>query len=139
MADQPCISPLIMTCSVVSAATPLVYIFSVCSFFWEYAILAAFFGFLTGCWVSIAPATLMDLLGANLLTQAFGFLSFFRGFAALSGPPLAGAIVDYTGSSGDALLVSGGIFTAAALTYVVTIFVHRRLTISEIRASYEQI
>jgi len=139
LADQPCVSPLMMTCGVVSAATPIVYIFAGCEYLWEYAILAAIFGFLTGCWVSIAPATLMDLLGANLLTQAFGFLSFFRGFAALSGPPLAGAIVDLTGSSGDALLVSGGIFTLAALTYVVTIFVHRRLIKAEARAEYQQI
>jgi len=139
LADQPCISPLIMTCSVVSAATPIVYIFAGCEYFWEYALLAAMFGFLTGCWVSIAPATLMDLLGANLLTHAFGFLSFFRGFAALSGPPLAGAIVDYTGCSGDALLVSGGIFTLSSLTYVVTIFVHRALVKAEARAGYQAI
>merc|ERR1712098_787498 len=86
------------TCSVVSGVAPLVYVFSVCTQLWEYIVLAAFFGFLTGCWVSVAPATLTDLLGANLLTQAFGFLSFFRGFAALSGPPIAGAVVDVTGS-----------------------------------------
>jgi len=123
LADQPCVSPLIMTCSVVSGVAPLVYVFSVCTQLWEYIVLAAFFGFLTGCWVSVAPATLTDLLGANLLTQAFGFLSFFRGFAALSGPPIAGAVVDVTGSSEAALLVSGGIFTGAAVTYVITILV----------------
>jgi MCP family monocarboxylic acid transporter-like MFS transporter 14 len=128
LADQPCVSPLVMTTLVVSGAAPLLYIFSVCNMMWNYALVSAVFGLLTGMWVSVAPATLTDLLGVDLLAQAFGFLSFFRGFAALSGPPIAGASVDGTGSPSVALIVAGGIMTGAAVIYIVTIGVNKKLT-----------
>jgi len=128
LADQPCVSPLVMTTLVVSGAAPLLYIFSVCNMMWNYALVAAVFGLFTGMWVSVAPATLTDLLGVDLLAQAFGFLSFFRGFAALSGPPIAGASVDGTGSPSVALIVAGGIMTGAAVIYIVTIGVNKKLT-----------
>jgi uncharacterized protein (DUF697 family) len=36
------------------------------------------------------------LLGLELLTSAFGILTFLRGVAALLGPPLAGFVIDAT-------------------------------------------
>ena len=38
----------------------------------------------------------VDLLGLELLTSAFGILTFLRGVAALLGPPLAGFVIDAT-------------------------------------------
>lgn len=39
---------------------------------------------------------LVDLLGLDKLTNAFGLLILFRGAAAIVGPPLAGIIYDAT-------------------------------------------
>jgi len=139
VADQPWLRPLYMTTLVVCCASSILFVFAVCTLMWHYAVLAALFGLFTGMWVSVAPATLIDLLGVTLLAQAFGFLTFFRGIAALSGPPIAGLAVDRSGSPAVALLVAGGIMTGATLTYMVTVGVFRRIERSLMRSGYEQI
>ena len=51
-------------------------------------------------------------MGIELLTSAFGLLSFGWGVAALLGPPMAGALVDKTNDVGISLLMTGGLFIA---------------------------
>ena len=50
----------------------------------------------------------MDLLGKENLNSAFGILTFVRGAAALTGPPLAGLILDMTDSYPSAFALSTG-------------------------------
>lgn len=48
--------------------------------------------------VSITSIVLVDLLGLNKLSNAFGLLMLFRGIGALVGTPTAGMIYDSTGT-----------------------------------------
>ena len=49
--------------------------------------------------VMVPPASivLVDLLGLDKLTSAFGLLTMFRGAASIVGPPIAGQYHDYDG------------------------------------------
>jgi hypothetical protein len=46
------------------------------------------------------------LLGLPLLSPAFSFLTAVRGLSTLAGPPLAGALVDYSNDKYGSLLCS---------------------------------
>lgn len=48
------------------------------------------FGFTIGAYVGLTSVILVDLLGLERLTNAFGVLLLFQGIASLVGPPLAG-------------------------------------------------
>ncbi len=51
-----------------------------------------------GGYVALAPAVLAHLFGTRKLGTLMGILWTSSGFGAFAGPPLAGAIIDYTGS-----------------------------------------
>lgn len=46
--------------------------------------------FLSGAYVSLTSVILVDLLGLEKLTNAFGLLLLFEGVACLIGPPITG-------------------------------------------------
>lgn len=61
-----------------------------CWEFWGLAIYATVFGFTIGAYVGLTSVVLVDLLGLERLTNAFGLLLLFQGIASLIGPPFAG-------------------------------------------------
>lgn len=58
---------------------------------------------------------LVDLLGLEKLTNAFGLLILFRGAAAIVGTPLAGAIYDATNSYDIPFFTAGGMFALSTI------------------------
>lgn len=54
------------------------------------AIYVTVFGFTIGAYVGLTSVILVDLLGLERLTNAFGLLLLFQGIASLVGPPIAG-------------------------------------------------
>ena len=72
------------------AAVPL------CSNYYSYVAVAIFFGLFVSGYVSLTSIILVDLLGLDCLTNAFGLLILFRGAASIVGAPLAGKfLLDY--------------------------------------------
>ncbi|UYV78759.1 Mct1 [Cordylochernes scorpioides] len=65
------------------------------------------FGFTAGAYVSLTSVILVDLLGLDKLTNAFGLLLVFEGLACLIGPPITGWLYDITGSYDPGFVVSG--------------------------------
>lgn len=63
---------------------------SICWEFWGLATYATVFGFTIGAYVGLTSVVLVDLLGLEKLTNAFGLLLLFQGIASLIGPPFAG-------------------------------------------------
>lgn len=59
---------------------------------------------------------LVDLLGLEKLTNAFGLLILFRGAAAIVGTPLAGAIYDATNSYDIPFFTAGALFALSAIS-----------------------
>lgn len=67
-------------------------------------------------YISLTSIILVDLLGLERLTNAFGLLILFRGAAAIVGSPLAGAVYDATGSYTVPFLLAGAFFLVSAIT-----------------------
>ncbi|XP_071454654.1 monocarboxylate transporter 5 [Hetaerina americana] len=75
---------------------------------------SSLFGLTIACFASLRSILVVDLLGLDKLTNAFGLLLLFQGLAATVGSPLAGSFKEFTGSydasfylSGSLILISG--------------------------------
>lgn len=66
-----------------------------CVSFYTLSIYSAVFGFTIGAYVGLTSVILVDLLGLEKLTNAFGILLLFQGIASFTGPPIAGMFIDY--------------------------------------------
>ncbi|XP_065224690.1 uncharacterized protein LOC135848662 isoform X2 [Planococcus citri] len=116
IADLPWVDSLFLNniCLLVSsisvAATPF------CHTYAQFIIMAIFFGIAVSGYISLTSIILVDLLGLDKLTNAFGLLILFRGAAAIVGSPLAGAVYDATKSYTVPFLMAGGFFFISAIT-----------------------
>uniref|UniRef100_A0A6M2DZK4 Putative monocarboxylate transporter n=1 Tax=Xenopsylla cheopis TaxID=163159 RepID=A0A6M2DZK4_XENCH len=82
---------------------------TLCFNFTTMALCASVYGFSIGAYVGLTSVILVDLLGLDKLTNAFGLLLLFQGIASLIGPPLIGFIFDITQS------YQGGFFSGRRL------------------------
>lgn len=67
-------------------------------------------------YISLTSIILVDLLGLDKLTNAFGLLILFRGAAAIVGSPLAGAVYDWTESYDWPFFMAAFFFLLSAIT-----------------------
>lgn len=67
-------------------------------------------------YISLTSIILVDLLGLDKLTNAFGLLILFRGAAAIVGSPLAGAIYDITKRYDEPFYMAAGFFAISTIT-----------------------
>ena len=97
LADHPKMDPLLMTTIslAVGATCPFFMIF--CYSYEAFIAVSILFGFSLSAWVAVSSPMLVNLLGLDLLTSAFGILTCVRGLAAFLGPPVGGFAVDATG------------------------------------------
>ncbi|GFN99369.1 monocarboxylate transporter [Plakobranchus ocellatus] len=71
------------------------------------AVMSAVFGLCMAANITLCPVMLCEILGTANLASAFGYVAMVRGVASISGPPLAGAIIDATGVFDPAFYVGG--------------------------------
>ncbi|XP_067908655.1 monocarboxylate transporter 12-like isoform X1 [Heterodontus francisci] len=65
------------------------------------------YGYFDGAYVALIPVVTSDIAGNAFLSSALGIVYFIHGIPYLIGPPIAGWLVDTTGSYTAAFLVSG--------------------------------
>uniref|UniRef100_A0A914VY92 Major facilitator superfamily (MFS) profile domain-containing protein n=1 Tax=Plectus sambesii TaxID=2011161 RepID=A0A914VY92_9BILA len=76
----------------------------------------------TRSYVCLTSVLLVDLLGLERLTNAFGLLLLFQGLATLIGPPIAGEIIDRTNNYDYAFLFAGvGLMTSGLMLFCIPI------------------
>jgi MFS family permease len=63
---------------------------ALCYDFYSLIVYASIYGFTIGAYVGLTSVILVDLLGLDRLTNAFGLLLLFQGIASFLGPPIAG-------------------------------------------------
>lgn len=78
-----------------------------CTDFHSLAVYAIVFGFTIGAYVGLTSVILVDLLGLDKLTNAFGLLLLCQGIATLIGPPMAGTLYDLTLSYSPGFILAG--------------------------------
>ena len=69
---------------------------TLCYDFWSYSIVCVMFGLFLSAWPAVTSSCLVDILGLEHLTSAFGVLTCIRGLSAFLGPPLGGFVIDAT-------------------------------------------
>ncbi|KAJ9590108.1 hypothetical protein L9F63_016769, partial [Diploptera punctata] len=81
---------------------------ALCYDFYSFAFYASVYGFTIGAYVGLTSVILVDLLGLDRLTNAFGLLLLFQGIASFLGPPIAGWLYDGLKSYDPGFYVAGG-------------------------------
>lgn len=115
ISDKPWINRLLVynvcltVCGLATAFSAFCYDFS------SFVIYASVFGFTIGAYVGLTSVILVDLLGLDRLTNAFGLLLLFQGIASLLGPPIAGWLYDALCSYDPGFYVSGVTIAASGV------------------------
>ncbi|XP_063376250.1 LOW QUALITY PROTEIN: monocarboxylate transporter 13-like [Cydia fagiglandana] len=107
---------------------------AVCTEFWGLAMYAATYGFTSGAYVGLTSVVLVDLSGMEKLTNAFGLLLFFQGIASLFGAPLAGWLVQVSGSYMPTFIGAGAFVSLSGVMLFVIPLMQRRRRTSPARA-----
>ena len=76
---------------------------------------AGVYGLTVAVSISLRSIIMVELLGIEKLTKSFGLVCLFAGIAALAGPPVAGALLDSTGSYTAIFYMSGISFFLASV------------------------
>lgn len=82
---------------------------------WTQYAYAAVFGVCIACFSALRSILVVELMGLEKLTNAFGILMLFQGLAAIVGTPVAGMIYDLTESYDASFWVAGGLITLSAV------------------------
>ncbi|XP_065361449.1 monocarboxylate transporter 3 [Calliphora vicina] len=116
VADFPQVNSLFLNNVCLLICTISVFLTPLCVSYGAYVAMAVFFGIAISGYISLTSIILVDLLGLDKLTNAFGLLILFRGFAAIIGSPLAGAVYDATQSYDLPFYMAGALFAISTVT-----------------------
>ncbi|XP_068617386.1 monocarboxylate transporter 14 isoform X2 [Battus philenor] len=116
VADLPRVDSLLLNNICLVIATISVALTPFCYSYGTYVAVAIAFGIAISGYISLTSIILVDLLGLDKLTNAFGLLILFRGAAAIVGSPLAGAVYDATKNYDASFYMAAAFFLAATLT-----------------------
>ncbi len=97
-----------------------------CSTYGTFVFVALMFGFFVAAYISLTSIVLVDLLGLDNLTSAFGLLVLYRGVSSMVGPPVAGAVYDATQSYDSSFFMAGGFLVLASLVSFAAQILQRR-------------
>ncbi|XP_074599114.1 monocarboxylate transporter 1 [Brevipalpus obovatus] len=90
------------------------------------ALYSAFFGITCGAYVSLTSVILVDLLGLEKLTNAFGLVLLFQGTGCLMGPPVVGWLFDYTKSYDPGFFWAGSVMLIGGLLLFFVPYIQKR-------------
>ncbi|XP_011504316.1 PREDICTED: monocarboxylate transporter 12 [Ceratosolen solmsi marchali] len=119
VADFPQVDSLLLNNVCLIVATIAVTLTPFCYATVHYMVMSTFFGLAISGYISLTSIILVDLLGLDKLTNAFGLLILFRGVAAIGGPPIAGNLYDFTKDYGITFYMAGFCFLISTITSFV--------------------
>ena len=113
--DFPWVNSLVLNNLAIFLSGICVAIFPFCQDYGTFVTLSLFYGFFVATYISLTSIVLVDLLGLNKLTSAFGLLVLFRGLASMVGTPVAGALYDSSQSYDVPFYLAGGFLVIASI------------------------
>ena len=126
ISDFACIDSLVVTNISFFLTGVCIIVFPLLSTFTEFIILSLLFGLCIAALVTLTSIVLVDVLGLEKLTSAFGLLIMFRGAATIMGPPLAGFVQEWAGNYEMSFNVAGAFLIMAGLVSVMADIMRRR-------------
>ncbi|CAH1108313.1 unnamed protein product [Psylliodes chrysocephalus] len=100
-------------CLLIGAASTAA--FTMCHSYMSFVLVSIFFGIAVAGYISLTSIILVEFLGLEKLTNAFGLTILFRGAASLVGSPIAGTLYDMTKSYNIPFFVGGALFALSGL------------------------
>lgn len=95
------------------------------------------FGLSVGALVGLTSVILVDLLGIDKLTNAFGLLLLFQGLGSFIGPPIAGFMFDQTQTYTASFLFAGASMVLSGLLLYFNIPTLQRHSSAEKQQNYD--
>ncbi|CAI5454499.1 unnamed protein product [Caenorhabditis angaria] len=91
--------------------------------FIQLTIYSASFGFSIASYVCLTSVILVDLLGLDKLTNAFGLLLLCQGIGTVFGPPISGYFADYSGTYDLSFIFCGiNLFISGVMLFLIPYF-----------------
>ncbi|KAG7208520.1 hypothetical protein KM043_014739 [Ampulex compressa] len=136
ISDKPYINRLLIynLCLTICGISTMLSV--LCDSFGTFAFYCTVYGFTAGAYVGLTSVILVDLLGLNRLTNAFGLLLLFQGFASLLGPPVAGWLYDSLISYDPGFYVAGTMIAISGLMlfFIPTIQRRKEKNVNRVKA-----
>jgi len=126
ISDKPWINRLMVYNVCLTICGVATILSTYCTGILSFSLYTIVFGSTIGAYVGLTSVILVDLLGLDKLTNAFGILLMFQGIASLVGPPIAGWLYDVMDSYNPAFYLSGTNIAASGLMLFVIPYVQRR-------------
>ena len=95
-----------------------------CDFYKHFIVMVAFCGFFM-TFFTLRSVVLVELVGLENLTSAYGLVSLFEGIATIIGAPISGAIGDSVGRFNVTFYIAGGFFILSSLFGLAAQILHR--------------
>ncbi|GFU52572.1 monocarboxylate transporter 13 [Nephila pilipes] len=115
IADRPGVSALLVNNVSIVLTGLCVFCLPFCTTYTTIVIDCVLFGLFVSAYICLTSIILVELLGLDKLTNAFGLLSLFRGGSCMLGPPIAGSIYDMTGSYDLPFFIAGVLLVVSAM------------------------
>jgi len=126
VSDFSWVNSLVVTNIAIILSAVCVFLFPFCSSYAGFVTVALSFGFFVAAYISLTSIVLVDLLGLDNLTSAFGLLTLFRGSSSMIGPPINGWIFEATNNYNFSFYVSGIFLLVAGLISCLVDVLKRR-------------
>jgi len=126
VSDFEWVNSLVVTNIAIILSAVCVFVLPLCSSYAGFVTVALLFGFFVAAYISLTSIVLVDLLGLDNLTSAFGLLTLFRGSSSMIGPPINGWIFEETKSYNFSFFISGAFLLVAGLISCLVDFLKRR-------------
>lgn len=124
--DRPGVSALLVNNISIAMTGLCVFSLPFCNSYTAIVLDCVLFGLFVSAYICLTSIILVELLGLDKLTNAFGLLSLFRGGSCMLGPPIAGSIYDLTGSYDLPFFFAGVLLMiSAAVSFMVPLVARR--------------
>ena len=132
LSDFSWVDSLIVTNLAIFLSGVSVFVLPFCNSYGLFVFVALMFGFFVAAYISLTSIVLVDLLGLDNLTSAFGLLVLYRGISSMVGPPVAGAVYDATKSYDISFYMAGGFLILASLISFAAQILQKKKQASEL-------
>ncbi|OWF35485.1 monocarboxylate transporter 12-like [Mizuhopecten yessoensis] len=113
--DLPCVDNILANNIVIVTGGVATIFVPYCRTFGLLAVYSVVFGVMIGAFEVLNSIIMVELKGIERLSNGFGLLNMFIGFASIVGSPIAGSLSDVTGNYDVAFYFAGGVITVAGI------------------------
>ena len=124
ISDMTCVDSFMVSNIYIFMSGVSVCLLTFCDLYNHFIVMVAFCGFFT-TFFSLRSVVLVELVGLENLTSAYGLISLFDGIGTIIGAPVSGAIGDSVGSFDMTFYIASGFFILSSLFGFAAQILHR--------------